>query len=301
MVLAPFFWFLLIYVFTSALGLATSNSAYLIWAVTSLGLLFATLIVLWGESRKFAGTVEVIQDRYRLVIANIEKDVRRYLDTSIVFKKSRHEMRELLLPDLVDFSKSSDPEIVILGADQLRPSTDQFSKFQIKSAAGQITDREEETEYEYGVIFNEILARSSDKLLKRFIYLFRAKDLEGRTKEFQESYLNWLTDQVQFFLINQNYTIIDTPRATVWGAPKSIIFFRNINAEVFFKGGGIVMTSRSNTYDSVVSATRRSLIDDYVNNKQDGPTRTEYRQINLGEFQKYIDEIRTEVRKGSKV
>jgi hypothetical protein len=301
---APFVWLLPICIFAStpayAAELTPSITVYVIWIIASLFMLGATIVVLWGVSRRFAATVVLVQDKYESVIANIEKDVRLYIEPSIAFKKTRHEMRELLLPELEEFFfKSGEKNVVILGADQLRPSFARYTILQEKSVHKQLSGPEEDVEYRYGLVFNKILARSSDKLLRRFIYLFRPQDLQGRTRNFREDYLNWLTDQVRFFEINENYTIINTPRATVWGAPKSIIFFQNNMVEVFFRGGGVVVTSQSRRgTESVVSATRTLLIDQYVDNKIDGPTRVEYSKINLPAFEEYISSIRAEVQQG---
>ena len=261
----------------------------------------ATFVVLWGQRRRFSDTVKFVQDEYKLAVSGIEKKVIEYIETSIVFKQDQPSLRELLLPALEEFANSpDDKEIVILGADRLRPSWHNFSKLQEKSIGGQFDKPEHSIEFRYGLVFNGILGRASDKILKRYIYLFRPQDLQGRTKDFRENYLAWLEDQANYFRQNENYVIISTPRATVWGAPKSIIFFLNSMVEVFFQGGGILTTSRSDSTDiaSVVPSMRRLLINEYVDRKITGLARTEYSQLNLSTFEEYIGKIRMEVRQG---
>lgn len=272
------------------------KNAFLIWTATSLGLLVSTFVVLWGEGHKFSRTVKAVQDRYNMAITNIEKDVRRFVDTSIVFRENQDEMRKLLLPDLTRFYESPEREIVILGADLLRPGTGEFSELQDALNKQQLSDEEKRRHYDYGLIFNRILAPASPKILRRFIYLFSVAELKGRTPDFLEKYFKWLEDQVNFLRINQNYTIIRTPRAPVWGAPKSIIFFENVMAEVFFKGGGITLTSRSGLDESVVHATRKSLVTDYVDAIEGAPPRKEYSQLNLNEFEQYVNEMKLSAR-----
>lgn len=275
-------------------GLATVH--YLIWATTSIFLLLATLVVLWGAGWLFTSNIRYIEERHKLAVANIEKRVLLYMEPSTVVKETREEMRALLLPEMDDFfTKSSEQEIVILGADQLRPTWTRFNELQEKSVNRQLANPIEKIEYQYGLVFNKILARSSDKLLLRYIYLFRPQDLQGRTKGFRDAYLRWLNDQKRYFEINESYTIIDTPRATVWGAPKSIIFFRNHMVEVFFSGGGVVVTSKSGDKNSVVRTARRFLIDEYVHLKVEGLAREEYSQTNISAFDEYIEKIRKEV------
>jgi hypothetical protein len=283
----------------SIAGLDPNVIGYVVWTITSLGLIAAIAIVLLGERRRFAATIKSIENQYKDVFSKIEKHVVRYIETSIVFKETRHEMRELLLPMLEEFSKSPEKDIYILGADQLRPSMTRFTELQEKSVGHEFSDPvKEPMEFEYGKMFNTILARTSDKYLRRFIYLFRPQDLQGRTKDFRSNYLAWLKDQAAFFRINENYTIVDTPRATVWGAPKSIIFFQNHLVEVFFKEGGVTLTSRSDS--SFVSAARKSLIEDYVDLKVGGPSRNEYTQHTLPAFEEYIEQISAEVELGAK-
>jgi len=67
--------------------------------------------------------------------------------------------------------------------------------------------------------------------------------------------------------------------------------------EVFFKEGGVVLTSLSHGKDSFVSTARKSLVDDYLDDK-DGPPRTDYSNINLPAFEEYIAQIKAEVEVG---
>jgi hypothetical protein len=291
--LGPALWLIIIVLFAKFASVSIDKNGFLIWSVTSLGLMVSTFVVLWGEGKKFSATVDEVQTQYKKAINNIERDVRRYVDTSIIFRESPHEMRRLLLPEIKRFNDSHEKDIVILGADALRPSTIKFNELQDDLNKQKLTDKDgSKTFYEYGFVFNRILAASSPKILRRYIYLFSTEELKERTQDFRAKYVAWLDDQVNFFRINQNYTIITTPRAPVWGAPKSIIFFENILAEVFFKGGGIVITSRSGLADSVVSATRQSLVDNYVATIKDAPPQEVYSQLNLGDFEKYITELR---------
>jgi hypothetical protein len=292
--LGPPLWLSLVVLLAKIASVDIDKNGFLIWSVTSLGLLLSTFVVLWGTARVFSNSAELVQNKYNATISNIEGYVRQYVETSIVFKSTEDEMRRLLLPDLKTFYDSAEKEIVILGADVLRPSTIKFNELQDALNKQQLktTDR---LYYEYGFVFNRILAASSQKLLRRFIYLFEPSELKERTPDFQDRYIGWLNDQVSFFRINQNYTIIRTPRATVWGAPKSMIFFQNTIAEVFFKGGGIVITSGTKATNSVVAATRKSLIEDYVDARQGAPARSEYSQLNLAEFETYISNIRSYV------
>jgi hypothetical protein len=286
---------------TPSIDLTPNKTAYVIWTITSLALIISTAIILVGERMSFSRTRESIQSQYKKTFSQIETDVVRYIETSIVFKESRHEMRAFLLPKLEEFAASADKRISILGADPLRPSMKKFNDLQENSISNKLADPERDgMEFSYGKIFNTILLRTSDKHLTRYIYLFRPQDLQGRTPNFRADYLAWLEDQAAFFRINENYTIVDTPRATVWGAPKSIIFFRNNMAEVFFKEGGVILTSRSDSSTPFVSAAHKSLIDDYVNVKAEGLVRNEYTHLTLPAFEEYIDSIRTEVELGAR-
>lgn len=296
-VLAPFFWYLIILLTAKVFVVNLDKNAFLIWAITSLGLMLSTFIVLWGESNKFSNTIDMVEERYKNAIMSIEKDVRRYVETSILFKDSPDEMRKLLLDDLQRFFSSSESDIVILGADGLRPSSEAFGRLQERLGKGELS-AQDQLLYEYGLIFNTILAASSPKALRRFIYLFSPGELEGRTPDFQDSYVKWLVNQASWLRINPKYTITSTPRATVWGAPKSIIFVGNTLAEVFFKGGGVVITSRSGRSDSVVATTRKSLVDGYVDVTEDkgGPPRRVYTQERALEFEQYIAELQKRLR-----
>jgi hypothetical protein len=303
--LAPLMWFFLVNLVASPDMLAATvktppnGFAYVTWAVTSVLLLVASFVVLKGARTKFAEAQESVDQRYKKLVEDIEQDVVRYIETSIVFKQSPDELRKFLLPKLNAFKEASKEreEIVILGADQLRPSWDQYNKMKEKAAGRWFDSPEEHREFLYGQEFKEILDKSSNKHLTRYISLFRPQDLRGRTSDFREGYVQWLQDQVTYFNINENYTIVNTPRATVWGAPKSIIFFQNNMVEVIFRQGGVVLTSRSdNTDETFVSTTRKWLINRYVN--ETPPAQKKFSQSNLFEFEEYLAQIKAEVQGG---
>jgi hypothetical protein len=301
MILGPFIWALVILLIVRFTAIDADTNALVIWATTSLGLLLSTLIVLWGEGNKFSRTIERVEERYKGAIGAIETDVRRYVETSILFKNSSDEMRRLLLEDLEKFAKSStDHMIDILGADHLRPTIERFQALQddVRTRRPDFP-ASEKLLYDYGLIFNTILAGGSPKTLRRFIYLFKSEELRVRTPNFQESYLKWLRDQASWLRTNPKYTITSTPRAPVWGAPKSIIFFGNTLAEVFFKGGGIIITSRSGSQDSMVAQTRKSLVDGYVDEGPDkgGPESEIYTQARVADFEVYIDDLQNDLKR----
>jgi hypothetical protein len=296
-VLAPLVWFLMIFAAVVFYPKPVDVNAFVIWAATSLCLLFSCIVVLWGAGRHFSSTVSRIQFEYSQAISKIENNVRLYVDTSIVFRKTEDDMRILLLPDLRKFFESSEEEIVILGADRLRPNTTTFNSLEDKAGKRKLKKEDEKLLYAYGRVFNQILLPIHKKVLRRFIYLFRWEELSGRTPDFQDKYMTWLEDQVNYLRINQNYAIISTPRAPAWGAPKSLIFVGNNIAEVFFNGGGVIITSRSGITDSVVYATRAALIDQYVDRTAGAPPRINYTQKTLPEFEKYISDLRASLNK----
>jgi hypothetical protein len=201
------------------------------------------------------------------------------------------------LPELKKFFESSEEEIVILGADRLRPNTTTFNTLDDKAGKRKLKKDDEKLLYAYGRIFNQILLPIHKKVLRRFIYLFSWGELSGRTSDFQDRYMIWLDDQVNYLRINQNYAIISTPRAPAWGAPKSLIFVGNNIAEVFFPGGGVIITSRSGIAESVVYATRSALIDQYVDRTAGAPPQIKYTQKTLLEFETYISDLRANLNK----
>jgi hypothetical protein len=300
-ILAPLVWFLLIFAAVVLYPKPVDVNAFIIWAATSLCLLFSCVVVLWGAGRHFSSTVSRIQHEYSEAVSKIENNVRLYVDTSIVFRKTEDEMRTLLLPDLKRFFESSEEKIVILGADRLRPNTVTFNSLEDKFGKRKLKKENEKLLYDYGRIFNQILLPVNKKVLVRFIYLFSWGELAGRTPDFQDKYMTWLDDQVNYLRINQNYAIISTPRAPAWGAPKSLIFVGNIIAEVFFNGGGVVITSGSGSKvefsDSVVYATRKALIDQYVDQTEKAPPRVIYTQKTRPEFEIYIADLRVSLNK----
>jgi hypothetical protein len=205
-------------------------------------------------------------------------------------------MRLILLPELRHFFNSAEKEIIILGADKLRPSTAAFHMLQEQQARGRLAE-ESRTIFEYGQMFNMILLPVNGKVVRRFIHLISAEDFTSRTPDFQDRYLSWLDDQVNYLRINQNYGIVDTARAPAWGGPTSKIFVLNNVAEVFSSGGGTVITSGTRTRDSIVQLTRSALIESYVDQREIGPARKYYTQQNIDEFERYIFGLRQRLEK----
>lgn len=294
---------------------------FVLWTLSTLGLILATLLILWRERKKMDETRRDVHEVYKEKLNKLEQHLVKYLETSIIPRFDEHSLRELLLPLLEKFKESEDDhEIVILGADRLRPSRTEYNRLLEKSSTDGVLDAEERTLFQYGAIFDQILMRASGKILRRYLSLFRPQDLRGRTRDFQLDYLKWLEDQIIYFRDNENYVIIDTPRAITWGAPKSIIFFKSSFAEVFCRsgedngaskgkdkssqGGGILITKRSeeegssSLTDSIVDSTRKRLMDDYVDDRVNGPDFMKYSLLNMIEFEDYVDSIRVEVEQG---
>lgn len=313
MIAAPLFWFVLLYFVSEVTGVIKHVGEYTIWALGSVGLVISMTMVLWVSSKTMAIEAKEVEAEYRKITGRIERDVRRYIDPSVTYKENEHELRLLLDGQLTEFAADdADKEIIIIGADRLRPTEQLREDLNAKKRETGLTV-EEETHLKYGEHFNSMLG--TGKTLHRYIYLPLAEELLSRTKNYQKAYVAWLSEQESFLSKNRNYTIISTPRAPMYGAPKSIIFFRNMLVEVFFRenGGGFIVTSRSDVVErkgakagttseeeasqaadrtirkSVVVATREALIEDYlaIRPEDGGPDQKRFTHNNLGDLTDY--------------
>jgi hypothetical protein len=267
-------------------------SEYLIWSITSLGLFLSTIIVLWVVDRKLTAAVTFVEDTSKGVMVKLAEDVRNYLGTSLIAGENSTHMRRLLLPVLFQFYNSNQRELAIIGADSLLPSWTKFSEYQDAILSQRLQKEEDRIAFEYGLAWHKILSRSSEKILRRYICLLRESELKARTPEFRLRYLQWLQDQILFFRLNENYTLIDTPRAPTWGSFISFTFLGDFVIEVFVSGGGIMISGGPDRVDSVTRTMRKQVIDDYINQRINAPAMTAYSQLNLPEFERYIEHLR---------
>jgi hypothetical protein len=298
-IVAPLVWFLVLFLAVQFSGVFNHLSEYTIWAIGSFGLVISTMAVLWIASKSLATGIEDLEERYGQTTERIEKDVRKYIDPSVTFKAKENELRAVLLEELIAFEKiRADKQITIIGADRLRPSRAELEEMRI-SAASTPLKPEDDVKFRYGTKFNELLARGSGKTLRRYIYLPKtARELDNRTENYRSEFAGWLSEQEHFLMQNPEYTIVNTPRAPMYGAPKSVIFFHGMLVEVFFKkgDGGFIITSRSNDEQSVIKQTWRSLIEGYLAVTDDNaPEQIHYNQGTLEEFRKYKDNMSAEL------
>jgi hypothetical protein len=215
----------------------------------------------------------------------------------VTFKATDHELRLLLIDELAKFEEDEDDKsIEIVGADRLRPTEQEREDFKLLKSDNQLSD-EKDTKLKYGDQFNSML--KANKVFRRYIYLPSPPEIKYRTKIYQNGFLKWLKEQEVFLTQNKEYRIITTPRAPMYGAPKSILFFRNMLVEVFFKegGGGFIVTSRGSQRGgekSVVESTREALIEGYLM-AADGPEPVTYTSRTVGKFTEYRNKVQQEV------
>jgi hypothetical protein len=269
------------------------TSDYLIWSISSLGLFLSTIVVLWAVDKKLGAAASLLEAASTKAMGEIAQDIRKYLDISVIIKETAFEMKELLLPELIQFANSNDKEFLIIGADTLRLPSHQLEEYRYRLEHEQQLSPEEHMALQYASAFERIIYHGySNKIVQRFILLLGIHEFSRRTRDFQTSYLAWLHEQANMLRINRNYVLVDTPRAQVWGSPLSVMFFGTLVAQTFFAGGGMLIASKAGRVDDASSILRRLLIDNHLR-RSPGPPVKEYSQLNLSQFEEYIAELQS--------
>jgi len=84
-------------------------------------------------------------------------------------------------------------------------------------------------------------AASSRAHVDRYVHLMSDREFEKRSSAVKNDYLRWLKNQISQMTRNENYVLIDSPRAPQWGASGARIMAGEVFVDLTHKSGAAVV------------------------------------------------------------
>ena len=83
--------------FVYFVGVSTPLHSYIIWAATTLGVIFVSILVLAIADRRLALSIDEMKDIFRGSLTSIESGIREYVEPSVIFNDDVDQLRKSLL------------------------------------------------------------------------------------------------------------------------------------------------------------------------------------------------------------